>query len=120
MTLASAGGVRRLAPALVGLAALLVVVAFVALSAPAAAGEAETGIVVDVDARGLTDVRAFTLRTADGRTVDFRIGILENGTEFPPSHLAEHRATATPVIVRYRLEDGERVAFRIEDAPVSS
>jgi hypothetical protein len=109
---------RRLAPAIVGLAVLVLVGAFVALNAQQAAGETETGVVIDIDSRGLSDVRGFTLRTTDGRTVQFRLGVLENGAAFPPGHLNEHRATATPVVVRYRIENGERVAFRIEDAPV--
>lgn len=118
MSASTGGNLRRIAPAIVGLAVLVLVGAFVALNAQQAAGETETGVVIDVDAAGLTDVRGFTLRTSDGRTIEFRLGILENGAEFPPSHLAEHRATATPVVVRYRVENGERVVFRIDDAPV--
>jgi hypothetical protein len=79
--------------------------------------QTETGLVVAVDSSGLTDVRGFTIRTTDGRTVVFRIGVLENGAEFPPGHLLEHEATGVKVVVTYRRENGELVAIRIDDAP---
>jgi hypothetical protein len=81
-----------------------------------AGAQSMVGVVVGVDAAGLTDVRGFTLRTNDGTTVVFKIGNLENGAEFPPGHLVEHQATAQPVRVWFRTEGGARVAVRIEDA----
>ncbi len=106
--------------AIVGLGVAVAVIAglFVAsslLGQPAP--RTEIGVVVSVDAVSLTDVRGFSIRTADGRTVNFRVGPLENGAEFPPGHLAEHAVTAMPILVTYRDEDGERVAVRLEDAP---
>jgi len=62
------------------------------------------GVIVGVEAQGLTDVRGFTLRD------------LENGTEFPPGHLVEHQATAEQVRVWYRDEGDRKVAIRLEDA----
>ena len=82
--------------------------------------ETETGVVIAVDAASLTNVKGFTIRTPDGRTVVFRIGQLENGTQFPPGHLSEHMATAVPVIVTYRDENGARVAVRLDDAVAPS
>lgn len=79
--------------------------------------ETAVGVVVAVDARALDDVRGFTLRTDDARTIAFRIDALENGAEFPPGHLLEHQATSQRVEVWYRAEGAELVAFRIEDAP---
>ena len=58
----------------------------------------------------------FAIRTQDGRTVQFRVGQLENGAQFPPGHLGEHQATSVPVRVTYRDEGGELVAIRLEDA----
>jgi hypothetical protein len=80
----------------------------------------ETGVVIAVDAASLTNVKGFTIRTPDGRTVVFRIGQLENRTQFPPGHLSEHMATAVPVLVTYRDDNGERVAVRLEDAVAAS
>ena len=102
---------------LVALGALAIVVA---TSFARPTDRVEVGVVIDVDAVSLTEVRAFTIRTPDGRTVVFRVGPLENGTEFPPGHLAEHAATATPIRVTYREEGGELVAFRLDDAVVAS
>lgn len=73
------------------------------------------GVVVDVDARSLTDVRAFKLRLGDV-VFDFQVGELDNADQFPPGHLLEHQATAERVRVFYRLEGEERVAYRLEDA----
>ena len=76
------------------------------------------GIVITVDAASLTDVRGFTLRTSGGASFEFRLGPLENATSFSPSHLKEHQATSEPIRVWFRVENGDRVAYRIEDAPV--
>ena len=75
------------------------------------------GVVIAVDAASLTDVRAFTLRTSGGFAFEFKLGTLENATEFSPSHLKEHQATSAPIRVWFRVENGVRVAYRLDDAP---
>ena len=75
------------------------------------------GLVIDLQAQGLTEVTGFTLRTNDGREIAFRLGILENGAQFPPGHLAAHMATAQPVRVWFREDGGSLVVYRLEDAP---
>jgi hypothetical protein len=75
------------------------------------------GVIVRVESEGLDRVRGFTLRTSDGRTLEFELGTLERGAEFPPGHLAEHQATAQPVRVSYVMDGDTRLAVRIEDAP---
>ena len=79
-------------------------------------GDEAVGIVSSIDSEGLTNVRAFTLLMPDGRELEFAIGTLENGAEFPPGHLAEHQAFATRIRVWYRASGDERIAFRLEDA----
>lgn len=74
------------------------------------------GVVTRVEASGLAAVSGFTLRTTDGVVLDFAIGTLENGAEFPPGHLAEHQATAEAVRVSFRVEGSRLVAYRIDDA----
>lgn len=74
------------------------------------------GVVTAVDSAGLADVRSFTIRTDDGRTMTFALGPLENATEFPPGHLGEHLASSEPIRVWFRDDDGGQVAYRIEDA----
>ena len=85
---------------------------------PSGSGQLEemTGVIVAVESEGLDDVQGFTLRRPGGELVEFTLDALENGTEFPPGHLAEHQATAEPVRVWYRSEAGERFAIRLEDA----
>lgn len=76
------------------------------------------GYVVDVRAASLTDVRSLTLRTPEGEFVTLRIGRLElDGDAFPAGHLREHMATHRPVVVGYREVNGEKVAYRLADAP---
>lgn len=75
------------------------------------------GVVVEVDAQSLTDVRTFKLRTADGQVLEFELSDLQNGVEFPPGHLAEHQATASRIRVWYRGGIDSLLAIRLEDAP---
>jgi hypothetical protein len=110
-------GRRRLA-LLLGIVAAVVLLAIAAATMLGGAGRrVETGVVVSVQATGLNSVQGFSIRTADGRTVDFRLGNLENATAFSPSHLAVHRVSLIPVRVTYVEEGGARVAVRLEDAP---
>jgi hypothetical protein len=74
------------------------------------------GVLTSVDSAGLDAVKGFTLRTNAGATVTFELGVLENATEFPPGHLAEHLATSSPVRIFFRVEDDRLVVYRIEDA----
>ena len=84
--------------------------------------ESMTGVVVRVESAGggLGDVQGFTLRRPGGELVDFTLRELQNGTVFPPGHLAEHQATSTPVQVWFRIDGSERLALRLEDAPAAS
>ena len=68
------------------------------------------------EASSLSDVQGFSIRTGDGRTVDFRMGHIENAASFPPGHLAEHKVSLVPVRVTYVEQDGSLVALRLEDA----
>jgi len=75
------------------------------------------GVVIAVDASGLSDVRGFTLRTSGGFAFTFALGALENAADFSPSHLAEHQVSSEPVRAWFRVEGDERVVYRLEDAP---
>lgn len=74
-----------------------------------------TGVIVAVDSRGLDDVRAITLRTSDGSILDFDLREVRSTATFPLGHLAEHQATADPVVVTFRVEDGVLVATAVDD-----
>jgi hypothetical protein len=73
------------------------------------------GVIVAVDSAGLGDVRGFDLRVQGG-VYPLTLGPLENATEFPPGHLAEHLASSEPVRAYFRESNGERVVYRLEDA----
>jgi hypothetical protein len=103
---------------LIAAAAAIVVLALAATSIVGGPRrQVETGIVVAVEATSLSDVQGFSIRTTDGRTVDFRIGMIENATTFAPGHLAEHKVSLVPIRVTYVDAAGSRVAVRLEDAP---
>jgi len=72
------------------------------------------GLIIAIDSGGLTDVRSITVRTVSGEDITFRVGILDDPV--PPAHLNEHMAGALPVLVSFRVEGGELVAYRIDDA----
>ena len=75
------------------------------------------GIVVAVSSPSLGQVTSFELRGASGLSFQFGVGTLENPTDFPLSHLAEHQATSQPVRVYFRMENGVHTVYRLEDAP---
>ena len=120
MTTSSHGRILRLLLAAV-LAATLAACTQTSATFGPATGEPEplaspvVGRLIDIDAEGLTSVRAFTLRTDNGTEIQFEIGVLENGAAFPPGHLAEHMANASPVKVFFREENGSLVVYRLED-----
>jgi hypothetical protein len=75
---------------------------------------AVTGVVVQVDARGLGDVRSFVVK--DGSTT-YAITVDPDITyDFPLDHLSEHKTSGAPVRVELRERNGELVATSIRDA----
>jgi hypothetical protein len=78
------------------------------------------GLVVAIEQTGLNEVQAFTIRTASGETLTFRIGDLDNGDVFPPSHLNAHQADAYPVLVTFHVEGDELVATHLDDGTAPS
>lgn len=83
---------------------------------PPSDAQSAVGVIVGVDSAGLDKVSGFTLRTGAGELLTFDLRALENGAQFAPGHLVEHQATALPVRVWYRTENGVRLAIRLEDA----
>jgi hypothetical protein len=110
---AACGGGPDATPGPIGTASIITP----ATASPAAGGLASplTGVLTHIDSAGLSQVTGFTMRLDDGREMTFRIGVLENGSQFPPGHLAEHLATSTPVRVSFRQEGGDLVVYRLED-----
>jgi hypothetical protein len=94
---------------------LLTILAATVLGGPGR--KVETGVVIAVQATSLTNVERFSIRTQDGRTVEFRVGTIDNATQFAPGHLAEHKVSLVPVRVTYVQDSGSLVAVHLEDAP---
>ena len=80
-----------------------------------AIGACLVGVITKVDSSGLNEVSSFDLRTADGTVYTFKIGDLENPTEFPPGHLREHMATSSPVRVFFEVIGDRIFVTRLED-----
>jgi hypothetical protein len=75
-----------------------------------------SGIVISVAGSSPAEISTFTLRTDEGELLDFEIGTLQTGGQsFPAAHLREHQASASPIEVLYRVEDGRRIALRLSD-----
>lgn len=54
-----------------------------------------------------------TIREAEGESTSYVNAATE---QVSVSHLVEHRDTEEPVRLFYRIEEGDRVAYRIDDA----
>jgi hypothetical protein len=104
----------------IGLAAGAAILLGQTTAAPPLGTESIEGVIVSVDSAGLTEVKGFELRAADGRTLAFSLERLANGASFPPGHLVEHQASASPVRVWYRSDGGVLFAIELEDAAAPS
>ena len=73
-----------------------------------------TGVVVEIESRGLNQVDSFTIKNLDTRT---KI-LVDDDTEFSftPSHLSQHRATGEPVAVEVDRRGGDLFARSVRDA----
>ena len=85
-------------------------------TAPPVPASPVEGIVTAVTSSGLGQVERFNVRLADGTTIVLHMGVLENATEFPPGHLAEHQATSSPIRAFFRDADEGPTVYRLEDA----
>ena len=72
-----------------------------------------TGVVIEIESRGLNEVQSFTVRSGERRVKIFVDGDTEFA--FTPSHLNEHRATGEPVAVEVDRRDGDLVALSVQD-----
>jgi hypothetical protein len=72
------------------------------------------GPVIEIDSRGIGEVRGFQMR--DGGATH-RVFLDPEATyDFPPDHLIEHLATGQPVRVEYERRGGRIVAVTLGDA----
>lgn len=79
-----------------------------------------TGIVISATGPGVASVTDFTMRTYDGQTMSFKVGVLDVNNGLPAPHLREHLASGIPIYVTYHVVDGVNVATRYVDAEIPS
>jgi hypothetical protein len=89
-----------------------------ATPAPASTTLSATGLVIAANGPDAASVNTFTLRTDDGRTLDFVVGTLDIADGgLPAPHLREHMAGSTPTTVYYVVDQsGQNVAVKYTDA----
>lgn len=78
-----------------------------------------TGVVIAADGASAAQVDSFSLRTADGQTIRFkvvRLDLTDGG--LPSAHLREHMAAGEPITVSYHVEYGFNIADRYTDAAI--
>jgi len=111
---------RRLRVVAVLLGALLIVGCGPGGDGPAPPTSPVDGVVTAVAATSLTDIQAFDLRVPGGVVLHFKLGPLDNPTQFSPGHLKEHQASGSPVRVYFTTSGTTYAVYRLEDAPASS
>jgi hypothetical protein len=74
-------------------------------------------VVIAADGPTVAQVESFSLRTADGQVLEFRIDRLDlSSGGLPSGHLREHLVSGAPITVLFRDEDGAHVAIKYTDA----
>ncbi len=74
-----------------------------------------TGIVISATGPDVASVTDFTLRTYDGQTLQFKVGVLDVNNGLPAPHLREHLVSGLPILVTYHVDNGVNVATRYID-----
>jgi hypothetical protein len=77
-----------------------------------------TGIVIAAQGPDSASVTNFTLRTYDGKTLQFKVGVLDLNNGLPAPHLREHLVNGVPIFVTYHMDNGANVATRYVDVTV--
>lgn len=75
----------------------------------------EAGVVLSVDSPVLGRVDSFELLTPDGETLLFDTSDLRFRSEFPASHLSEHRLLGDRIVVTYRQDGARLVVTQLDD-----
>ena len=94
--------------------ALVVVVATIVTGCLTQQGA--TGIVTAAIGPDVASVTDFTLRTYDGQTLQFKVGVLDVNNGLPAPHLREHLVSGLPIFVTYHVDNGVNIATRYTDA----
>ena len=72
-----------------------------------------SGLIIDFEARSLTDIDHLTIETAVGQIYELNVG--RNLGEFTPSHIRQHMVHGELVEISYFRRDGEYWLRNIQD-----
>ena len=72
-----------------------------------------SGLIIDFEARSLTDIDHLTIETAVGQIYELNVG--RNLGEFTPSHIRQHMVHGELVEISYFRRDGEYWLRNIRD-----
>lgn len=74
---------------------------------------------IAVNGPDATNVTDFTMRTSDGESIMFKVGVLDlAGGGLNAPHLREHLVSGVPITAYYLVQpDGSRLVNRYIDAP---
>ena len=75
----------------------------------------ETGVVIEVESPALGRVDSFVLATGDGERLTFDTSELEFRSEFPASHLGEHKVIGDVIEVTYKTDGDRLVVTQLDD-----
>jgi hypothetical protein len=99
-------------PLRLGLVAL--VVASAVLACEPTLRQAE-GVVLEVDSPALGRVDSFVLLDGEGERLTFDTSELEFRSEFPASHLAEHKIIGDVIEVTYKTDGDRLIVTQLDD-----
>jgi hypothetical protein len=87
-------------------------------AAPTAPGALSvTGVVLTATGPSVAEVDHISLRSDDGQTLEFDVGVLDlSDGGLPAPHLREHMASGEQITVTYHVENGTNVIDRYTDA----
>ena len=72
-------------------------------------------MVIEVDSPGLGQVDSFVLVTGDGERLTFDTTELEFRSEFPASHLTEHKVIGDVIEVTYKTDGDRLIVTQLDD-----
>ena len=72
-----------------------------------------SGLVIEFEARSLTEIDYLTLETAEGQIYNLNVG--KNLGKFTPSHIRQHMVHGELVEISYFRRDGENWLRSIQD-----
>ena len=73
------------------------------------------GVVIEADSPGLGQVDSFVLVTGDGERLTFDTTELEVRSEFPASHLTEHKVIGDVIEVTYKTDGDRFIVTQLDD-----